>query len=199
MTATCAILADDMEERLGPRLREFLANESAKDLARKFGASISTAEKWKTGSIPATKHMAAMLNHWGDAFIAGVLSAVIDTPETIDQHARRIERDITALRREIENADLAADRGRVAELAGAARAERGGAAVSQGAADQRRTPMAGATRTLGTLICGLALGMGVANYSGALPTPEDEPTQIMRRAPRRPGSRRDGRSWLQEV
>ena len=190
MTTECAILADDAEALVGPRLAAWLRGYDHKTLARMFGAAPQTTKRWKAGELPATKHIAAMLSHWGQGFVDAVLSPVIEDPATLDARAERIEQDMRALRQEIADADVAADRGRVAELASAARPGRGREAVSTGKADQRRAPLAAATRSLGVLICGLALGLGAAQFAGALPTSDDEPTPIMRRAPRGGGGKR---------
>ena len=185
MTATCSVLADDVEELVGPRLRDWMQPYSAKWLAQTFDTSVSAAEKWKTGKLPAFKHMAAMLAYWGQSFADQVLEPVIADPRTLEQRAARIEQDMTALRKEIAHAERAQGLGGgAADQAGDQDGRRDAADRSSRASTQRG-PAASARRTLGFLVVGISLGLTLAHAGNFLPMPEDEPAQpIQRRAPR---------------
>jgi len=186
MPSQCAFLADDVEDAIGPRLATWLEQWDHKTLGIMFGASPQTAKRWKCGEVPATKHIAAMLSHWGQGFIDAVLSPLIVDPATLEDRAQRIESDMRALRLEIAHADNRASARRLPELAGAAPASQGRGADSPRARSQSRTIAIIRRRTgqaLGVLLCGIALGIGSAEFIGALPA-QDEPTPIVRRVPK---------------
>ena len=192
MTATCAILADDVEDLVGPRLRDWLSPYSAKWLARTFNASVSTAEKWRTGCLPATKHIAQMLSFWGQGFVDQVLAPVVADPTSLEDRAARIEQDMTALRKEIADAERSGGVGSGRADVGGERAGSAGAAGGQGRAAAQRTALAAAGRNVGGAVVGLALGLSVAQSGGLLTVGggDDEPIQrvqqrTVRGAPRK--------------
>jgi hypothetical protein len=73
---------------VGPHVAAFLRlaypRHRAKRIAREFGVSPKTAERWLAGAAPTIAHVEAMVACWGARFLAAVF------PEAFTQRDRRI-------------------------------------------------------------------------------------------------------------
>lgn len=61
---------------VGPRVADFLRQvyprNRAKMIAREFGVSDSTAERWLSDHAPTTNHLEQMYAKWGEAFVRAI-------------------------------------------------------------------------------------------------------------------------------
>lgn len=71
---------------IGPRVARFLRatypQDRAKLIARRFGVSLSTAQRWLDGHAPTTAHLEAMFALWGEPFVRALF------PEAFAAHDR---------------------------------------------------------------------------------------------------------------
>ena len=77
-------LLAEMGERLKQRLRQEFPYCNASAIAREFGASHNTIEKWLGGNLPANKHMFAMVERWGWPFLEFVYEPCFRGHERFD-------------------------------------------------------------------------------------------------------------------
>ncbi|MBK1640252.1 hypothetical protein CKO24_14525, partial [Rhodothalassium salexigens DSM 2132] len=104
------MLADDLEEILGPRLADWLRSYDYKTVAAMFPPTApQTAKRWKAGSLPQVPHMAAMVERWGRPFVDHVFEPLLgDVP--LERRAERIEADMRQLRKDLAHVDAATQR-----------------------------------------------------------------------------------------
>jgi hypothetical protein len=88
----------DAADMTGARCAEWLRREfpepRAKLIARQFGVSPRTVEKWLAGDMPANRAWLAMAGRWGWRFVAHVMEPAAGSPAT----AAAIRQDIAELR-----------------------------------------------------------------------------------------------------
>lgn len=89
---------------IGPRVARFLRatypQDRAKLIARRFGVSLSTAQRWLDGHAPTTAHLEAMFALWGEAFVRALF------PEALaahDRHAAALIKARATLMRELQH------------------------------------------------------------------------------------------------
>lgn len=67
----------EMGARVAAWVRQAYPRDTAKLLARDFGASPHTTKKWIGGCLPSNEHLAAMGRRWGKRFLAFVYEPVV--------------------------------------------------------------------------------------------------------------------------
>lgn len=90
-------------ERIAQRVR---AAGSRKEVARVFNVSPRTVESWADGNPPAFKHLVAMVDQWGEAFLEEVFAPVLSNRPPLEVRLERMAHDLNAIR-----ADLAEEHG----------------------------------------------------------------------------------------
>lgn len=78
-------IADGIGARLAFFLRARYPQHRAKTLARTFGVSISTAQRWLDGYPPTIRHFEQMYEEWGQPLIRTVFPACFDGISPDDQ------------------------------------------------------------------------------------------------------------------
>ena len=92
----------EIEDALTAARAAWFRQFSAKEIARAVNCKIETAERYRTGSMPNGPQLAAMLSHWGPAFLEAIFEPVLNPAgETVDQRLARIEREAAAARRQL--------------------------------------------------------------------------------------------------
>lgn len=92
------------------RLVEFLAPYQAKELARLFDCSPRTAESWKRGSWPGSRHEHAIVQHWGRAWLDYVYGPLLPAEDrALAAQLAEIEGRIAAVRASVETIEGEAD------------------------------------------------------------------------------------------
>ena len=124
----------DTGREFGSRVAQWCRAYDYKTLARMFQVSPRTADGWRQGSPPSTKHLYRMVALWGDAFLQDVFAPVLqEADDDLDRRLERIERDLQATRRAI-NEQAQADRSEVGGQSGrmvrTVRAARRGAGIA---------------------------------------------------------------------
>lgn len=155
------------------RLVEFFKPYQAKELARLFACSPKTAEAWKQGQWPGSRHQHAIVAHFGRAWLDFVFAPLLPGEDrALAAQLAEIEGRLAAVRASIEDiegkgaghgavAGTAAPAGAVAAQAGAARG-----AVANGRGREARAAGAG--------LAGLgaragAVALAVMMIAGSLP------------------------------
>lgn len=98
-----AVIAGQMGDRVKSWLLQAYPTGRAKDIARGEGVALNTAKQWLLGKLPENRHMAAMAQRFGQAFVAFVYEpvcgpmriAVLDSElQDIKQRLGRLQQDI---------------------------------------------------------------------------------------------------------
>lgn len=142
----------------------------AKELARRFDCSLSTAEGWRQGrTLPQARHMVHMVAQWGPTFLDFVYAPVLEDAD-LDRRLEACEQMLAAVRKEIrraaasplaratgpQGAHMAAGTGDPTNGGDVAAA---GAVRAAGAAHRRAGPLVAAARAVvvaAVIGCGLA-------------------------------------------
>jgi len=82
-------------ERIAQRVR---GAGSRKEVARVFNVSPRTVESWADGNPPAFKHLVAMVDEWGEAFLEDVFSPVLNSRPPLEVRLDRMASDLKAIR-----------------------------------------------------------------------------------------------------
>ena len=145
-------LPDGMTMEMGARVsawaRQAYPRDTAKLLARDFGASPHTTKKWLSGCLPSNEHLAAMGRRWGKRFLAFVYEPVVGPWRhyAMDEELRDLKSRIAEIEREYADGSIDASpapmAGNAADVALAPDAGQGPAAeTATGPADDRAAPM----------------------------------------------------------
>lgn len=181
MTSQGFRVAPDAMEVVGARIAEWCKREPAKELARALSAEYRTVEGWRDGRPPALRHLAAMVEYWGSAFIEDVFADALEArPGDYAARARRIRAEIDLM--EVEHAGIMA-RLAAADAALAHGAGRGGAGGSAAAFE----PLSRSGGTAGRLAirAGAALMLGLVCFgAGGALLDFDDHGFLRARAPR---------------
>ena len=161
-TITLLGLAADPESasaRACQRLVEFFRPYQAKELARIFDCSPRTAEGWKRGNWPGSRHEHAIVAHFGRAWLDYVYGPLLPAEDqALSAQLAEIEGRLAAVRttvETIERGDHGA--GAVAVGTGAARALAEAGRATGCAATARR---GGKTRLAGARMASVGTGAG---------------------------------------
>jgi hypothetical protein len=101
---------------VGERLATWLRPYPAKQLARMLSVKPRTARSWRTGSLPQTQHLTAMVERWGIEFLEYLFAPVLADAQPIEDRLERLERELGAIRREIVDAKASVPAGPAAHL-----------------------------------------------------------------------------------
>lgn len=123
-------------------LAGFFRDHSAKALARITGAGVQTAEGWKKGKWPQSRHMVALTSYFGTAFLDAVFAPVCTAEAPLARRIARVEADLQSIKKEISDAESLAARLGGSDDAGGG-AVRGRRALAVGLAAARRMTAAG--------------------------------------------------------
>jgi len=167
-------IAPDAMEMVGARIATWCGREPAKQLARNLGANDRTVQGWREGRPPAMRHLHAMVEYWGSAFIEDVFGDALQArPGDFAARMRRLRAELDAM--EAEYAGITARLGNGA----AALAPMAGAAPFGPGQRSARPAGAVAVRAAALLMLGLAcFGAGAALLG------DDDHGVIRARAPR---------------
>lgn len=137
-------------EASGQRLRDWLNDKPAKVLARQYNVSVKTAESWKAGNPPQFRHLLAMVDHWGAAFLEHLFAPVLEKDDAT------VEREIETLRRSLETLErtIKAD----AKAAATASTDQSQTGAAKGQAGIRAGSGRGKTLAGAVMACLMALG-----------------------------------------
>lgn len=157
------------------RLVEFFKPYQAKELARLFACSPKTAEAWKQGQWPGSRHQHAIVAHFGRAWLDFVFAPLLPGEDrALAAQLTEIEGRLAAVRvtiQEIESQSEGAGHGAVAGTAAPAGAVAAPAGAARGAVADGR---GGTSRAAGAGLAGVgaragALALAVMMIAGSLP------------------------------
>lgn len=87
-------------DAVGGRIALWLSRWQAKEIARLFGVEPRTAKSWRQGCLPQMRHLVAMVDRWGVAFLDDVFAPVLgDLPA--DLRLERVQRDLDAIQADL--------------------------------------------------------------------------------------------------
>lgn len=139
------------------RLIEFFRPYQAKELARIFDCSPRTAESWKRGNWPGSRHEHAIVAHFGRAWLDYVYGPLLPAEDrALSAQLAEIEGRLAAVRTTVETIERG-DHGAVAVGTGPARALAEAGRASGCAATARR---GGKTRLAGARMASVGTGAG---------------------------------------
>lgn len=84
-------------KQVAKRVTSWLSGYSKKELALIFDVSERTAKGWLAGNLPQNKHLIAMIERWGMAFVEDVFAPALDKEISPYNRLERISRDVRAL------------------------------------------------------------------------------------------------------
>lgn len=94
---------DDVSAAIGAWCRRW----PAKELSRDFGVAIQTAKKWRLGlEMPAGRHLVAMAERWGQAFLDHAFAPVLDDL-SLDRRLEALEASFALIRQDLCHDDAA--------------------------------------------------------------------------------------------
>ena len=92
---------------VGGRIAEWLRPYQYKEVARLFDVKPRTACAWKAGNPPQFRHLTAMVDRWGAAFLEYVFAPVLqETDASVETRLESIERSMAVLRGEIREKNM---------------------------------------------------------------------------------------------
>lgn len=98
LAATNFLAFGDIGDAFGVWVRRF----SVKELMAAFAVAEQTAKKWRSGKLPEQRHFAAMVERWGQPFLAAIFAPALARAETdLIGQLESVEVQISVLRERV--------------------------------------------------------------------------------------------------